>query len=110
MLLGFKYSIPNLRIEGYYSLLCELTTTDTENTLYAKGYSDRKFLKIKKGMTEKQATDILGFPLSTWNYNQSESEYCLMYSESPTSQDYRMRKFFINNGKVKRIFGFYYND
>jgi len=105
-----KLLVPKLRIDGYYSLLCELTSTDSENTRYAEDYTDKKFLSLKNGMTESQVIGVIGKPISIWNNSKIKGEYILMYSESPTGQDYRMRKVMIKDSIVVNVFGFYYND
>ena len=103
----FKFISPNLRIEGYEGVFCELLFPG-EDTRYANGYSHIKFLKIRVGMTEKEVIDILGQPLSRWQPDDNCN--ALQYSESSTSTHYRMRKVILAKGKVEDIEGYYYVD
>ncbi|UTW67706.1 outer membrane protein assembly factor BamE [bacterium SCSIO 12643] len=114
LLLGILFLIkqfnPKLKLDGYYGLLCEWTSQGSENTRYSENYTDKKFLSLNEGMTEKQVYKIIGKPVYVWNYSEVNSEYCFMYSDSPTSEDYRMRKVFIKDNVVRNIVSLYYND
>ena len=105
-----KQFITKIKLDGYYGLLCEWTSTGSENTRYSKDYSDNKFISLKEGMTQNQVYEIIGEPVSVWSYSEIKGEYCLMYSDSPTSEDYRMRKVFIKDSIVENIVSVYYND
>jgi outer membrane protein assembly factor BamE (lipoprotein component of BamABCDE complex) len=46
-----------------------------EDTVYAPGYSDKAFRRVKRGMSEQEVLNILGSPLGeSWCYEKTEHE------------------------------------
>lgn len=107
MLWGLKFTSPNLRIEGYTGLILEYFFSD-HDTVFAESYSDKGFLAIKKGMTEKEVIDILGEPLKRWT--PKDNYIGLQYSKSKGSTHYRLRQVYLTKGEVKEVIGYYYID
>ena len=88
-----------------------------EDTKYSKDFSHRNFRKLKIGMTEKQAVEILGQPLSKFAYNFTNNKNYhngafvgFKYSESPNSKDYRLRIIHLNQKFIVAIIGEFYFD
>jgi hypothetical protein len=104
---GFKYSSPNLRIEGYTGLILELICPN-HDTVFSNDYTHERFLKIEKGMTEKEVIDILGQPINRWT--PKEKYMGLTYSQSEGSTHYRLRQIYLTEGRVREIYGYYYVD
>lgn len=79
----------------------------TEDTVYAAGYSDAAFRRVKAGMTADTVVSILGeplrirtdlFPFRTRAVEMSDE--CWAYTVSPGNTDYRQRRIFFSNGIV----------
>ena len=100
---SLKLIVPVLRIDGYVG--CILEKFYPESTNYATGYSHKKFLEIRTGMSEKEVLHILGQPIERWP-NRNVISFC--YTKSNDS--YRIRQIDILNGKVIEIRGYYYLD
>ncbi len=110
VLFGIKMAIPKIRLDGYSGLLFERTSRGSENTRYAPGYTDDKFLSIRKGMTVEEVHDILGAPIRRYVEDHPIETHYLLYSDSPTSEDYRIRSISIQNDEVVHIRSSYYLD
>ncbi len=102
-----KYTSPNLRIEGYSGMIWECLVP-SEDTEYAPGYSHKRFLWIKEGMTEKEVISILGEPLVRWQ--PKEGYVGFQYTNSPSSTHYRLRQVYLSEGIVKEVIGYFYLD
>lgn len=81
-----------------------------EDTVYAPGYTDAGFRRIKTGMTEQEVFGIIGKPLKEYRPDMTESMRVLLYSESPRDTDYRIRQINLSYGKVSRKHTEYYMD
>jgi hypothetical protein len=104
---ALKFTSPNLKIEGYSGLICEIIWPG-DDTKYAQGYSHEKFLSIKIGMTEKEVINILGEPLMRW---EPEKQLLgLQYSDTPSSWNYHLRQVYLKDGFVKEVIGYFYID
>lgn len=107
LLWGIKKIIPILSLDGYSSLAWHLLFP-IEDTEYSDSYSHKKFLKIKKGMTEKEVIDILGEPLAI--FPPTIDIKAFQYSESPSSTHYRLRQVYFKDGIVSERVSYYYID
>ena len=100
---SLKLIIPVLRIDGYVG--CILEKFDPESTIYAAGYSHKKFLEIKTGMSDTEILRILGQPIQRWADGN-----VTIYAYTESDDNYRIRQIDILNGKVIEIRGYYYLD
>ena len=75
------------------------------DTAWAEGYSEKKFAKVRLGMTRDQVQSIMGKPI--WEPN---NEYW-SYTRSPSGTHYHQRGFvFSESGHVEEIVkGFYFD-
>ena len=88
------------------------------NTEYSEGYSELKFRRIHREMTESQVMEVLGNPLFK-NKSSNSNKIAWFYSygkrlnDKPkyvTDSDYSERVIIFENGKVIDIYhGFYFN-
>lgn len=102
-----KQLVPVLKLDGYSGLIFRILL-NTDDSKYSKNYSHQKFLKIKKGMTQKEVLKILGEPMYIENMKQNIIR--LQYSESPKDTHYRLRSIYLKNNKVDGIFSEFYVD
>jgi len=88
--------------DSFYSLtMCRLT-----DTAWAEGYSERKFAKVRLGMSREEVRSIMGDPIC-----KSYNENYWGYTESPSGTHYHQRGFvFSESGQVMEVVnGFYYD-
>jgi len=78
------------------------------DTVFADEYTDKGFLKINKGMTEKEVLEILGEPIVRWEPRDEIVGF--QYSESPSSTHYRLRQVYLKDKIVVERIGYYYID
>lgn len=71
--------------------------SDTEDTVYAEGYSDRGFRHVHVGMSLEDVQELIGPPFDVWT---NDSTVCMRWSRSPGSHDYRIRTVQFQNGAV----------
>lgn len=116
ILLGFLWNFrpERTRIDGLSGEIWNLMlATDTK---YADGYTNKAFLSVEHGMSEKEVLEILGEPLMRFTpYQHSKFRdrahfVALQYSESPSSTHYRLRQVYLNNGVVAEVIGYFYVD
>jgi hypothetical protein len=108
-----RYNI--IKLDGLSGeILGLIFKTDTK---YSDLYSDKKFNKIKIGMSEHDVLEIIGTPITKWkpylnneNYIDKSNYEGFVYSESPSSTHYRLRQINFNNGKVAEIISYFYVD
>ena len=88
-----------------------------EDTRYSDKFSHGNFVRIKVGMTEQQVLAKLGQPLAKFAYHWVDNKTFnsgrfigLKYSDSPTSDNYRLRIIHIDKGVVVRVMGEFYFD
>ncbi len=88
-----------------------------EDTRYSDKFTHYNFTKIKLGMTEQQVLALLGQPLSKFAYHWVDNKTFnsgrfigLKYSDSPTSDNYRLRIIHLDKGVVVRVMGEFYFD
>jgi hypothetical protein len=81
-------------------------------TVYAPGYSESQFRRVRIGMTPNEVESIVGRPIR----KDSTSSWapCWIYSEPPPhgtiGDNYSRRWVIFNNGKVSAIVDDYYED
>lgn len=86
------------------------------STKYSTGYSDKAFLKIKPGMTEKEVLEILGEPVGRFKPYSYEVDSVfntgLRYAKGATGDShYRLRLIYLRKGIVtERRSEFWYQD
>jgi hypothetical protein len=95
------------------ALCCELLREFAEeDTVYAKGYSESRFLSLRVGMTKRQVETAMGMPPIRKDFTSFSSPSTWVdggdvqvwqYSESPSDGDYERRWVFFRNGMVDRI-------
>jgi outer membrane protein assembly factor BamE (lipoprotein component of BamABCDE complex) len=100
------YADPKTRLDGWEGAL--LSVFFYEDTEYAPGYSDSKFLQVKPGMTDSEVPRLLGAPLNC-STNTDGSIY-MRWSQSPGSNNYRHRSVSLKNGKVEYKYSEFYLD
>jgi hypothetical protein len=78
-------------LDGYTGLIFGIL--HTEDTEYAKGYSDEGFLRVTVGMSQDEVHRILGPPLDKWDIKDEKSgnAYGERWSRSPGDTDFRCR-------------------
>jgi len=104
---GLKFTSYNLQIEGYAGLFRECLFRG-HDTVFSENYTDKGFLKIKKGMAEEEVIEIIGKPLA--RSIMEENFIILQYSKSERSTHYRFRNIILINGIVTDVIGYYYVD
>lgn len=102
-----RFTVPKLQLDGYTALLFRILL-NTDDTVYAKDYTDKNFLALKRGMTKQQVVSLLGRPFS--EFNRTGSAISMQYSKSPNDTHYRARTIRLENNKVVDIISYYYVD
>jgi len=102
-----RFTVPKLQFDGYTGLLFRILL-NTDDTVYAKDYTDKNFLALKRGMTKQQVVWLLGRPFS--EFNRTGSALSMQYSKSPNDTHYRARAVRLQNNKVIEIISYYYVD
>lgn len=78
-----------------------------EDTVYSEGYSDSKFRRIRRGMTEAEVETLLGIPLEKTTGSTPDT-VVWRYSMSQNGKDYSIRSVLFFGGRVQKItHGFY---
>ena len=88
-----------------------------DDTKYADEFSDRNFIKVKNGITEKQVKDLLGEPLKIFSYDSLfdkttfEKGHCigLKYTDNPSGRTFHLRIIHLDYGKVVRVMAYVEN-
>ena len=102
-----RFTVPKLQLDGYTGLLFRILL-NTDDTVYAKDYTDKNFLALKRGMTKQQVVWLLGRPFA--EFNRTGSAISMQYSKSPNDTHYRARAVRLQNNKVVDIISYYYVD
>lgn len=73
-----------------------------EDTVYARGYSDSGFRKVRLGMTDQEVEKLIGRPLTTWPTPESASgsNTGARWSFSPGDTNYRCRVLLFRDHRV----------
>ena len=82
-----------------------------EGTIWAPGFSEKNFSKIKKGMSKKEVFTLMGKPLR--GFDDCNKDYCgwvYTKNDSPTSDFDQRWVFFNRRGKVIEIRKSFYID
>ena len=61
-----RFIVPKLQLDGYTALLFHILL-NTDDTIYAKDYTDKNFLALKRGMTKQQVLQLLGRPFAEFD-------------------------------------------
>ena len=83
-----------------------------EETVWAKGFSEEKFLKVEEGMTKKEVLKLLGEPLNgTEDFDETRDSfwYYTWHSRGNADFDQRWVVFGLDD-KVKEIRKSFYID
>lgn len=102
-----RFVVPKLQLDGYTGLLFRILL-NTDDSFYAKDYTDKNFLALKRGMTKQQVVWLLGRPFA--EFNRSGGTISMQYSKSPNDTHYRARAVRLQNNKVVDIISYYYVD
>lgn len=78
-----------------------------EDTVYAPGYTEAQFVRVKLGADEAAVLLALGEPVSR-SSRHGTSHW--IYSRSPGSKNYRVRQVVMKDGKVAQKIASYYWD
>lgn len=92
-------------LDGLRGVVLAIAFKDT--SVYASGYSNKKYKTIKIGTPRKVVIDTLGPPLEVDTWKDIER---LHYSTSPTGSHYRVRQVCLAEGKVVKKVHYYYVD
>lgn len=79
-------------------------------TEYSAGYSERKFLQVRIGMTEEKVRALLGAPLNEFDIPNEPGIRGLRFSRSPNDGSYNVRVVHLKEGVVVKILHRYYVD
>ena len=110
--LHYFFNYHRIQIDGLNGeLYCLLNGDDTQ---YAADFSDRNFIKIKNGMTEKQVKDLLGQPLTIFSYDSLynkttfEKGHCigLKYTDHLSGGSFHLRIIHLDYGKVVKVMAY----
>lgn len=102
-----RFTVPKLQLDRYTGLLFRILL-NTDDTVYAKDYTDKNFLALKRGMTKQQVVWLLGRPFA--EFNRTGNALSMQYSKSPNDTHYRARAVRLQNNKVVDIISCYYVD
>ena len=87
------------------------------DTVFSSGYSHYKFNRLKTGMSETEVIDIIGPPLAEWRqyennrFHPDKQQYITyLYSQSPSSINYRLRQVSFDRGRVAELKAYFYFD
>lgn len=83
-----------------------------EDTVYARGYSDSGFRKVRLGMTDREAEKLLGRPLMVWPTPESPSgaDTGERWSFSPGDTHFRCRVLLFRDHRVVEKHAEFYID
>ncbi len=97
-------------VDGLAGWLWNLTMD--EDTVYAPGYSDAGFRRVRGGMSVEQVHALLGPPLQKWPlpFSTDPSEVGERWSRSPGDTNYRCRVVLFRHGHVVRKHAEFYVD
>lgn len=100
-----------LPIDGYGGWVLSFLA-DKEDTVYASGYSDEGFRRIRPGMSEQEVVDLLGAPLEKYSFEDDHGVQRVgwRYSKSAHGQSFRIRAVVFDEGRVKSVFREFYLD
>lgn len=105
----FLYFIyPLIALDGISGVIAPLLMRT--DTLYAPGFSHRKFLHISPGMTMAEVEKRLGPPLDSYEVMHRIGEIGWRYSLTPSDSSYRTRIIFFRDGKVSERLSEFYVD
>ena len=102
-----RFTVPKLQLDGYTGLLFRILL-NTDDTVYARDYTDYNFLALKRGMTKQQVIWLLGRPFA--EFNRTGNAISMQYSKSPRDTHYRARAVLLQDNKVVDIISYYYVD
>jgi hypothetical protein len=81
------------------------------DTVFASGYSDTRFLRIRKGMTLQEVKFILGQPLDVYPVDYSACcDMGMRWTRSAHDSSYRVRVLLFKNGVVVEKHAEFYVD
>jgi hypothetical protein len=87
-----------------------LSSIYEEETIYAKGYSDEEWKKVKTNDSIDSVVQLLGKPLKIYKSEDGSFSYYYTY-QGPKDTNYRMRVIFFNKeGKVIEKYREFYID
>lgn len=100
---AFLVSLHFYLLDGLQGLL--LSALLDEDTVYATGYSDSDFRKIRTGMTKAEVTKLLGSPIDEFI---DRGKLIQRWSKSAHNSNYRTRVIhFENDMVIEKLTGFY---
>ncbi|SFO33793.1 hypothetical protein SAMN05421741_1398 [Paenimyroides ummariense] len=102
-----RFTVTKLQLDGYTGLLFRILLY-TDDTVYARDYTDKNFLALKRGMTKQQVIWLLGRPFA--EFNRTGNAISMQYSKSQNDTHYRARTIRLQNDKVIDIISYYYVD
>ena len=102
-----RFTVPKLQLDVYTGLLFRILLK-TDDTVYARDYTDKNFLALKRGMTKQQVIWLLGRPFA--EFNRTGNAISMQYSKSPRDTHYRARAVLLQDNKVVDIISYYYVD
>ena len=82
---------------------------NSDTTVYAPGYTDSTFRRVRVGMTEAEVRKLLGPPLEVWEVrllddtNRVEG-IGMAWTKSSAKGNYRIRSLFLTNDVVAKKF------
>jgi hypothetical protein len=81
-----------------------------DRTEYAPGYSNRRFLELRAGMTRDEVIGLLGQPLGAYASYEDWRNETWVYSRTARSANYRRRAVEFQKGVVtETVRGIYYD-
>jgi hypothetical protein len=101
----YNYRIP---------LMCRFLTIFND-TVYADGYSEKKYEKIQLGITTQEVFRLIGRPLYELDLTQEGGtngpDHACYWTKSKSGDgDYFFRSVFFQDGKVSKKLSYYYVD
>jgi hypothetical protein len=83
-----------------------------EDTVYARGYSDSGFRRVRLGMTDHEVEKLVGRPLTVWPTPESPSgaDTGARWSFSPGDTHFRCRALLFKNHRVIEKHAEFYVD
>lgn len=96
-------------MEGYASWLTTFLAA-SEDTVYAAGYSDAAFKRVRVGMSETDVAELLGEPLEFYAVEGTPDLVGWRYSRSARDASYHVRAVLFRDRRVVEIFCEFYLD
>jgi hypothetical protein len=99
-------------LDGYSGWFISLLAS-VEDTVYAPGYSDGAFRRLRIGMSEQEVAGLLGEPLEKYDTDPDLHGGFLRgwkYARSANDQSYRVRCVRFREGRVADVISEFYLD